>query len=672
MASKSKKASEFPQRKGFGTPSLTKKAPLGQLRRANTLVENHKLAEAKTVLTMLNQTYPQDSEVLVMLVNVCLDMGDMVDYGKACAQLVRVDSKNGDVAYALAGAYMANGHPILALQALRQAVEKFPNHEKARATQTTIADLQLEVDELLAEMALAGEAGVEIALLHEQGQVYLAQGDLSLAQQAEETVLKLRPDFVSARNNLSLISWQQGNFDKAIVTAQQVLAQASDNIHALSNLIHFYTLKGEFEAAIALSDRLKASSGQAWDSWAKKAEGLSYLRDDAGVLDLWEQAQAAGEAETASTRPLFLHLVAVALARLGQTKAAKQQWQKLLKQFPNDELALANLADLNQPIGQRQGAWPFPLSSWLDPNIGPELRKILQSVAKSKDEAQLARATARYLAEHPYMVKLLPILLERGDPTGRALAMHLATLVKTPELLEALKEFAFGQWGTDEMRHQAAVKLVEAKFLPDRQVRLWLKGEWQELLLIAYEFHDEPSVLHTRPVTALHDQARALLRKNSIPAAQQAEDLLQQALQMAPDAPDLQQNLAVAYLIQAREAEAKALIYQLAAQYPDYLFAQVSVARFHILADELVEAEAILKPMLSRQRFSFNEFGEFSDVYIHLLTAQKNYEAAKGWLKMWEGVDPEHPSLKRWQALLRIGNLGKTLENLFTRGKKRQ
>jgi tetratricopeptide (TPR) repeat protein len=325
MAGKLKKTSRFSQPKGFGTPNLAKTAPLSQLRRANSLVVEKQFSAAKTLLQSLNQTYPHDREVLVMMVNVCLDMDDMIGYGKACAQLGQVDPNNAEAAYGLAGAYIANGHPLLAIQALRTAVEKFPNYEKAAQTHQTIAELQPRADEMLAGMNLEGEDGLKSALLHEQGQVYMTQGDLDLAEQAEKAALQLRPELISAQNNLSLISWQQGNFDQAIAIAHQVLDQESDNIHALSNLIHFYYLKGEFELAVPLSERLKTSQGKAWDGWTKKAEGLSFLRDDAGVLEIFAAAQAAGEVDDASTSPLFLHLVAVALARLGRVKEAIQQ-----------------------------------------------------------------------------------------------------------------------------------------------------------------------------------------------------------------------------------------------------------------------------------------------------------------------------------------------------------
>jgi predicted Zn-dependent protease len=150
------------------------------------------------------------------------------------------------------------------------------------------------------------------------------------------------------------------------------------------------------------------------------------------------------------------------------------------------------------------------------------------------------------------------------------------------------------------MRYKAATKLIEVGVLSDKKARLWLKGAWQEVMLFAYEFHNEPSVVHSRPVEALLRSAIKCLKKDTKIYAEQAEALLQEALQTEPDAPDLGNNLAVAYTIQGREADAEALIAEIVAKHPDYLLTQVALARFHLAKDELDAADALLKPMLSR------------------------------------------------------------------------
>ena len=55
--------------------------------------------------------------------------------------------------------------------------------------------------------------------------------------------------------------------------------------------------------------------------------------------------------------------------------------------------------------------------------------------AKQADE-RLEQAARRFLTQHPEMVSLIPILLERGDPQGRDFAQRLARIAETPETLD--------------------------------------------------------------------------------------------------------------------------------------------------------------------------------------------------------------------------------------------
>ena len=63
---------------------------------------------------------------------------------------------------------------------------------------------------------------------------------------------------------------------------------------------------------------------------------------------------------------------------------------------------------------------------------------------------------------------------------------------------------------------------------------------------------------------------------------------------------------------------------------------------------DLEAAEALLLPVLERERFHFLEFGAFSDVYLLLLRAKKEWEKASRWFEVWEQVDPENPRLDYW------------------------
>ncbi len=640
-----KRSSRIAESAGFG-----KKGLLPELQKAQSLLMQQQWVEAKQVLESLAQNYPNHPDVLSHLVNLYLDIQDMQGYTKACEQLVKVDPKNADAAYGLASGYLSSLHPLLAQRAFHRALKQFPNHERAEDARKFVAELETQMTETLAEMGLTGEDGQAIALLHEQGQLHLERGDYAEARQAEEAVLQLKPDFWSAYNNLSLISYSEGDLQGAIATAQQVLDQQPDNIHALSNLIRFYCSIGQPEQASPLAERLKASNAAGWELWTKKVEALSYLGDDAGILEIFDQAKGAKDLHI--TNALFHHLVAVAMARSGQLRQARQQWQTALKKSPNFALAQANLDDLKQPISQRHGAWAFDLKYWLKSSDIDDLRRILKTSARTNDEVAVANAIERYLNSHLQIAKLIPILLERGDPIGREFALRCASAAATPDMMVLLRDFALSQSGPDKLRHQAAIKASEAGLLPSETVRMWLKGQWHDIMLIAYEFHETPPYNHSRNVETWLRETLALLGQGEPKAAEQAEQLMKKALEVEPDAPDLLNNLAAAYSVQGRTDESHALIRQITEQFPDYVYAKVSLARLHIRQGDFDAADALLKPMISRKRFHISDFGVFSSAYIELLIAKDQPDGAQAWLNVWEGIDPEHPDLLSWKRRL--------------------
>jgi Flp pilus assembly protein TadD len=487
-------------------------------------------------------------------------------------------------------------------------------------------------------------------------QVHLAQQDFARVRRTAQSILRQRPHFAPALNNLSLAYWVEGQLDRAIESAKQVLSFAPDNIHALSNLIHFLCLAGRTEEARAYGDRLQASVAPAADKRLKQVEAFSFLGDDETVLALFDQAAGTDEREGTFASPVLYHLAAVAAARLGRETEAHRSWRRALKIQRGFDLARENLDDLKRPVGERHGPWPFPLTSWLSPRAIADLRSSAQSAGKSERASQAA--LRRILTKHPEVASTLPALLERGDPYGRELAVMLARAAQTPALLEALRTFALDTHGPDQMRIEAAQFLREQGALPGGETRLYVKGEWQTLMLLGFEIGDESEEQESYPprVEKLAERATLALQDND---GQQAEALLNEALAIVPDSPGLLNNLAVAYQLQGRAEEAEQMVCQLHERHPDYLFARVSVAQMAIRDGDLERARELLHPLMQRQKFHFSEFDNLCAALIDLYLAEDKPEGAQSWFRMWESADPENPRLLPYKA--RVSRLGRLL-----------
>ena len=643
---KRKKKSTRLSTQGFGVKNLA-----AELRRADAAAAKGDWGAVWRVLEPLSQQYPQEKRVWEDLVNASLELDDKQLFQKACEGLYAA-APTATNAYALAGAYLRNKHPLMALQTFHKALDLAPDHPMALRAKEAVEELEPIMKNALAELGLTEADDLTIALLHERGQAYMEQGDTSAAREAEEKVLEQRPDFVSARNNLSLISWVEGDIEEAIATAEAVLTQESDNIHALSNLIRFLATSGNVDAARPYGDRLKASQAEAWDSWTKKVEGLSYLADDAGVVAVWEQAQAVEEDEIVGNA-FFYHLAAVALVRTGDEKRAIGQWKLALEIEPGFSLAEENLQDIRKPVGRRHGAWPFSWEQWLSPQSSEDLLQTVKANLKSSHSGKLTSDLKAFFKQHSDVIAMLPRILERGGPQGQEFVLKTTEQLKTPALLDCIKDFALSQNGSDQQRNLAANLAAQAKLIPKTNVRLWMEGEWRELMLLAYEFHGDPIAHHSKKVERLLWQALQRLREEQ---GAEAEPLLKKALELEPDAPDLMNNLALALGQQGLENEANALIRDIASRYPDYIFARASLAKLHLRDGDIKTAEALLLPFLERDRFNFMEFGAFADTYIELLMAQKQRDGARTWLNMWEQVNPDDPRLDYWKYRLSPGS----------------
>ena len=644
MAKRKKKTIQLATR-GFGQKNFDV-----ELRRADASALKQDWKAVWRISKPLCQQYPREKRVWEYLAEASFELGDMALYQYACEGLFAA-APTGENAYMLGGACLNNKFPLMALRTFRQALELAPDHELAPQTREEISSLESKLEGVLTKMGLTEADGLEIALLHEQGQAYMAQGDYAAARKAEAEVLERHPQFMSTRNNLSYISWMEGNVDEAISMAQAILETEPDNIHALANLIHFLVVSGDIDAARSYGERLKASHAKAWDGWSKKVEGLAYLANDADVVAVWREAQAAN-VEASPASELFYHLSAVALARTGDVKGAISQWKLALDRHPGFRLAQENLEDIRKPISQRHGPWPFRWEQWLLPNVFSELNRTIGPDPKLANLDKVVSRLQDFLHSHADVIAMLPNVLERGGEVGQEFILGAAEHMKTPELLSLIKDFALGQDGSDEMRYRAATLAGKAQLLPNT-VTLWINGDWREVSLMTYEFHEEPLFKHSQPVQKLLGQALRLLRQDNVEQAAKAEALLNEALELEPESPDLLYNLAMALGLQKNEEASDALIHDIVSRYPDYIFASAALAQLHLNNKDIEAADALLQPFRKRDRFHFMEFSAFSDVYVALLLAKEEMDGVRIWLKMWDQVDPEHPCLKEWKKILK-------------------
>jgi predicted Zn-dependent protease len=172
--------------------------------------------------------------------------------------------------------------------------------------------------------------------------------------------------------------------------------------------------------------------------------------------------------------------------------------------------------------------------------------------------------------------------------------------------------------------------------------------------LTNFEISDEPESGYVSD-EAEEPMAEALemLREGD---GEEAERLINQVIEIeGPDAPTMRvtlNNLAAAYELQGRHDEARALLEQLRAEYPNYIFPSIGLAKMSIRDRKPEKAKELLDPLLRRSRYHYLEFSALCDAYVAMHNAMRNREAARSWLDMWARNLPDDPALESWQRRL--------------------
>ena len=213
-------------------------------------------------------------------------------------------------------------------------------------------------------------------------------------------------------------------------------------------------------------------------------------------------------------------------------------------------------------------------------------------------ESELDEAMREVGRRHPMLRAMVPRLLRRGDHSARSLA--LALLSDDPPDRATLRDLALGQDLPDSVRWVAARQAIRVGALAPDPVRMWLKGEWRTVVVLAFEIDCSIICLHDDPVMREgQDQALRMVGERRLA---EAEAAFRKLLELEPAAPDFKHNLACVLGMMERQEEAVALMEEVHASHPTYVLSAVSLAEVALERGEVERARALLDPMLRLPR----------------------------------------------------------------------
>ncbi|HKX32593.1 MAG TPA: hypothetical protein VJ302_33215, partial [Blastocatellia bacterium] len=322
------------------------------------------------------------------------------------------------------------------------------------------------------------------------------------------------------------------------------------------------------------------------------------------------------------------------------------------------EVVESNLDDLNRAVGERHGPWPFRLEDWVRPEVVYELAERLRLVSGGELSAR-TREVRSFLARRPEVERLVPILLERGDPEGRSFAINLATIGQTPELLSALHDFVFSRNGSDQSRIEATEVLLRTSQMQPGTHQVWIKGRWEKSLIMGAIIHGEPVKNVGKKATPLVDSGLQALHAGD---GARAESLFRQALLIEPDNPMLINNLISSLDLQGRDRETEEMMVELHRQFPDYLFGRIAMAALAVKKGEFERAQEYLNPIYERRRLHFSEFRALAFTRIDLALARGDREDARLWFEHLEQIYPDARRLENYRLRVRDPSAAKDQE----------
>ena len=583
-------------------------------------------------LAAMRLSHPDDRHVLTRYFDACLDAKQFREMLRASRDWVARHPDDREVWRTYAGVCFQENYVHEGQRAARIVVQRWPNSEEARVCGLFLVG----AEEAHAQMVRWSGPNPtdEMLAAHEAVRDAFEAGETEEAVRLATPAAARWPECQPIRNNLALALGFLGRYDEAILECRSAWEAVPGNVFAGATLTRsLYLLGRDAEARQAL-ETLLTSPSERNERWSKVAEMLALVGQEERLL-AWARPvidQNQDQKTDPIYRAMLRHYTACAEYRLGDERAARLLWREALKCY-RIPVAAENLADLDRPVDERHAAWYFPLHE-LFPR--PQIDELTERLA-GKTNAEAKPISREFLQRHPTLRRLLRVLLERGDATGREFACRFCHTVADEESLDLLQAFSQGQWGPLTLRMRAAETLREHGRLTGNRLNTWTNGKQTEVLALSFNITREPMTsLTDKALLSLIDRAHSALKRDDYPLS---EKLFEEASQRAPDDPGLQFNLAVVRK-DKRGFDYDRAVQEIHERWPDYGFARMAVAMQLTRNGQLQEARNLVVPCLDRSELHFTEFRMLAMCQVEIELAAGQIPQAKVWLDMAKKILP--------------------------------
>ncbi|MDT0507871.1 tetratricopeptide repeat protein [Novosphingobium sp. MMS21-SN21R] len=436
--------------------------------RARAEIAAMELGAARVDLAAALVDIGDDAELLRLLADVQLRLGDGDGADATAARLERIGAKEPELARIRAEAALLRGHPDEALALL--GADGSPTAWRIRAAARSALN---DTDGALDALRRGAEAGADPLLLRDYARFLIDAQDYDGAARQAAALAQLQPVGFDALMLSADIAVRRGRMAEAHATlerAAKLFPRIPDPwiAHAIA-----YDIEGKLDEAIAMTARAAALAPD-------DARVTNLKVQFAGMKGDWEKVRSLLAKQEATLDPISANglTYAEAMLRLGHPEQARALFQRALTRSPNNPYSRLMLAQAQLATGDGAAAYATvrPLSDSV--LAGPRELELAEKAARAMgspdaDRLRLRLATARNSAAQGLTAKGQAALAREDWIAATDAYGQLAQLGDDADVLKRLA-MALSHAGQAE---QAMVAADRAKALrPDDPDTVYIAG----------------------------------------------------------------------------------------------------------------------------------------------------------------------------------------------------
>jgi tetratricopeptide (TPR) repeat protein len=356
------------------------------------------------------------------MAGILSEMGDFEESNKVLRHLLDTYSGMTECYF-----YMANNYANMEMfeqaeQAIIRYLEEDPEGQYLEESEEMMEFLSFELER---PMRIRNIKCREEYFDHDRARALLEEGRVLEAVRLLEKLVKRKPDFTAARNNLALAYYYLGRFKLCLDTIGEVLERDPGNLHALCNLALVCKHTGEHEQLAGLTETLVKI-------YPFQHEHLFKLATTLGILGRHEAAYRNFKRllrEHPIEDPCLYHYCAASAFNSGRYDEAERYW-RLSDRVDHDGRRVARFY-LSQLDALRRMPEPKPIS--YQHHLPFEESLLLLD----RDDWSAMNA----MRCDPLQRASLLWALEHGDEAAKLQVIKMMGAIRSDEMQEALLAF---------------------------------------------------------------------------------------------------------------------------------------------------------------------------------------------------------------------------------------